>query len=340
MQFYEALPRITRFLPLNGFSVNRAHRPFQSGGACNFSALNQFPRLERMAHANGLAPIKRFRDHKSLRFHLTSIAPVHTTRQSCQRNPAIRITNAQGYKPRPGCLFSKGAHRRKPAPGIEMYLLACYSARMSRPFDSPVAVVTAPAYQLIAQSPRLAKTLAPDGVDFSPYEILDYDATLTLHDPRGQKSTFAKKQLVRFLQNRVGGILDHVWGWGDQVGAYQSSAGPLTEEIADQGVRHLVISLNHPMAAGDPLMFQVTREARNAFTASTGLVETCVDHPIWQLKRTVIFPKERPCQSAKLVVAPFELELPIYELADGRTMVRVDIPNPTANTPIQIHWTW
>jgi phosphoribosylformylglycinamidine synthase len=35
----------------------------------------------------------------------------------------------------------------------------------------------------------------------SPDEVLDYDATLTLHDPTGMRATFARTEWIRFLQD-------------------------------------------------------------------------------------------------------------------------------------------
>ena len=56
--------------------------------------------------------------------------------------------------------------------------------------------------------------LLPEGILASPYEVLDYDATLTLGDTKGIKADFQRTETVRFLQSGVAGILDHVWGDG------------------------------------------------------------------------------------------------------------------------------
>jgi hypothetical protein len=69
----------------------------------------------------------------------------------------------------------------------------------------PVPVVSPRVYALILGSPRLRKMLLPGGLLTSPYEVLDYAATLTLHDARGMYATFARRQRIRFLQNGVGG---------------------------------------------------------------------------------------------------------------------------------------
>ena len=69
----------------------------------------------------------------------------------------------------------------------------------------PEEVVSARVYAQILTSPRLQRKLLPQGLVSSPYEILDYNVTLTLHDRRGARATFRRRQEVRFLQDGVGG---------------------------------------------------------------------------------------------------------------------------------------
>ena len=45
--------------------------------------------------------------------------------------------------------------------------------------------------------------MLPGGVSTNPYEILNYEATLTLEDPRGIKATFRRTQKIRFIQEGV-----------------------------------------------------------------------------------------------------------------------------------------
>lgn len=39
--------------------------------------------------------------------------------------------------------------------------------------------------------------LLPEGLSASPYDVLEFDATLTLHDPQGMRATFARTQRLR-----------------------------------------------------------------------------------------------------------------------------------------------
>src|SRR5688572_28812760 len=134
-------------------------------------------------------------------------------------------------------------------------------------------------YDLILSSQRLHEMLLPEGALRSPYESLDYDATLNLHDQRGARATFRRTQQIRFLQNGVSGLLDHAWGDGVLVTNYRHSAGKLEDSFKDQGRRHLVVGLKRSMRSGEALTFTVEREVMEMFRSDEGWVETTIDHP-------------------------------------------------------------
>ena len=204
----------------------------------------------------------------------------------------------------------------------------------------PVDVVSPKIYCAILASPDLRDQIIPEGLAISPYEILDYAATLTLEDPDGREATFQRVQQVRFLQDGVSAILDHLWGDGVLLTHYRHSAGTIGESFKDGGRRHLVINLPRRMSRGETLTFEVERRAAVGFTARHEWLETTIDHPIRRLTRNIIFPKGRPCQAANLVVEGQIRTLTPVQLDDGRTMVSVQVPKPQADTPYTIHWTW
>lgn len=201
-------------------------------------------------------------------------------------------------------------------------------------------IVSSQAYGLILTSPHLQQMLLPQGILTSPYEVLDYDATLTLHDTHGIRATFQRSQQIRFIQDGVAGILDHAWGEGILLTNYQHSAGQVEDSFKDQGVRHLVIELQRPMWRGEELSFQVEREAMESFTKAQGILETTIDHPIKQLRRRILFPKARPVQQATLECEGKSFRLPIARLQDGRTAVGFKLAHPRQNTPYTVRWSW
>ncbi len=203
-----------------------------------------------------------------------------------------------------------------------------------------VAVVSPRIYGLILDSKRLARRLLPEGPLGSPYEILDYRARLVLVDPQGHRAVFRRTQHIRFLQDGVSAILDHLWGDGVTLTQYRNTAGPIGESFRDQGTRHLVLDLKRPMGRGETLAFDVERTAMFGFTAADEWLETTIDHPIEQLTREIIFPKERPCRRAELVVGGQVRPLALIRRPDGRSAVRIHIPHPQPDTPYTICWAW
>jgi hypothetical protein len=175
---------------------------------------------------------------------------------------------------------------------------------MASPADgAPVDLVSAAAAATILHTPHLRRLLLPEGLLPSPYTVLAFDATVMLHDPLGLRATFGRHQTVRFCQDGVGAILDHVWGDGIALTDYWTDAGRLIGSIQDGPRRHLVLALGRRTRRGELLSFQVRRRAMAAFLAPEEWVATVVDHPVQQLRRTVVFPRERPCQLAVLEVA-------------------------------------
>jgi hypothetical protein len=57
------------------------------------------------------------------------------------------------------------------------------------------------------------------------YEILDYDATLEILDPRGETAVLTHREVIHFLQDNVVAIHDHAWGDGDLFARYHCQPG-------------------------------------------------------------------------------------------------------------------
>ena len=211
-------------------------------------------------------------------------------------------------------------------------------ARIQNRYNS--SVVSPRIFELILTSPRLADAVMPGGADSSPYEVLDYDATLTLDDVWGRVATFRRQQRVRFLQDGVAAIMDHAWGAGIILTSYHHSAGAIEDSFRDEGKRHLVIGLKRAMKRGEELQFRVERRAMESFTTENGVLETTIDHPIRRLSRAVIFPKHRPVQMASYDDGTMQARLPIFNRPDGRTMVGFALSTPRPNTIYTIRWRW
>jgi hypothetical protein len=211
---------------------------------------------------------------------------------------------------------------------------------MSVAVQGGVDVVSARAYALLLTSRRWGRLVLPDGLPTSPYEVLDYAAALVLHDARGLRATFRRRQRVRFLHDGVAALLDHAWGDGVLLTGYRTDVGRLADVVRDGNRRHLVIALKREMAEGTTLAFGVERAAMAGFTRDAEWLETTIDHPIRRLRPCIVFPRTRPCQRATLHHAGRVHRLPVVRRRDGRTVVRFDALEPRPHTPYTIRWRW
>lgn len=194
-------------------------------------------------------------------------------------------------------------------------------------------------YHRILSDRSLGRRLLPEGIVRSPYEVLDYRATLRLLDARGLHASFTRRQRIRFIQNGVSAILDHAWGNGVLSAHYHNTAGLLEDSLRDGDLRHLVVGLRRRMARGDRLTFSVSRLAIAAFTQSDEWLQTTVDHPVQRIGCRVIFPKERRCLRATLSVGPLRVPLPVIEQG-GHSVIAFETFAGQAHTPYTIHWSW
>ena len=201
-------------------------------------------------------------------------------------------------------------------------------------------VVSPKAYVDILARPQLGERVLPEGLRISPYEILDYQGTLTLVDPDGGRAVFQRTETIRFLQDGVSAILDHFWGDGVALTDYRNTAGRLAESFSDESRHHLAIALARSTHAGKTLSFEVERTALGSFIQANEWLETTIDHPIRQLGQRIIFPPNRPCQAAELVAGGQTMPLRPVPLDGGRTMLRYAIPNPRPDTPYLVRWRW
>lgn len=207
--------------------------------------------------------------------------------------------------------------------------------------SSPVTQVVSPeAYSHILTTPHLGSKVLPEGLRVSPYEILDYQGTLTLTDPEGGRAIIQRAEQIRFLQDGVGAILDHFWGDGVALTGYRNSAGRLVESFGDGHRHHLAITLPRPTRMGEQLTVDVERTALASFTRQDEWLETTIDHPIRQLGQQIVFPPNRRCQAAELVAESQILPLRPINLGDGRTILKITIPNPRPDRSYLVRWRW
>ena len=130
------------------------------------------------------------------------------------------------------------------------------------------------------------------------YEILSYDSTLELVDPKGTTAVFKRHQKVRFLQDHTFAFQDHAWGEGNLFADYQVSPGKVADRWQDGDRWNILISLRETKSKEDIEDIYIERTVNDGFTKESEWRQTEVWHAIRFLHLAVLFPKERHCKRA------------------------------------------
>lgn len=210
---------------------------------------------------------------------------------------------------------------------------------MSKLSTPPSSLISTRGYELLVSSDRLRQALLPDGFFTSPYEVLDYRSKVVIVDSKGRQAHFFRQHELRFLHDGPTAILDHLWGDGLLLD-YQNSAGPVVDGIRDGPCKHLVIDLGRPVKKGQRLLVETRRTTLGSFTKPQEWMEIVVDHPVHQLTRVVVFPRERPCQEAQVSFGSNTQKLVIESLSSGESLLRLRVERPKMNVVYRLAWEW
>jgi hypothetical protein len=188
---------------------------------------------------------------------------------------------------------------------------------------------------------RVAALREPDGL----YEVLDYESRLIIHDTRGERVTFHKREKVRFLQNNSIAYQDQAWGDGDIFADYQCAPGVAVDKYREGHRTHVLISLRGTKNRGDVETFNSQRSIKNGFTQSAEDFQTEINHVTRSLTLNIIFPKKRFPKKVVLIEqntgysrtlgTKHQLTLP-----DGRLQYRWGIKKPRRFEAYIMRWEW
>jgi hypothetical protein len=177
------------------------------------------------------------------------------------------------------------------------------------------------------------------------YEVLDFEHTLELCDPKGKKAIFHKRETVRLLQDYVAAYVDQVWGRGEIFADYRCSPGKPVDHYRCGHKQCVLISLREARRRGDVLRISIDRTVRGGFNLDTGWSETVVQHRTQRFLTAVIFPKRRPPIQAALLEINQNRTTPLGEahtevLPDGRHRVFWDTQKPKLFETYTLNWAW
>lgn len=177
------------------------------------------------------------------------------------------------------------------------------------------------------------------------YEIIDYDSTLELVDPKGKTAVFRRQERVKFLQDDTITFQDRAWGEGDIFADYKCSPGIIADryQVGDQWF--ILISLRETKKSGDIEDFYIERKVQDGFTKDEEWRQTDIHFKMKKIKLSVIFPKERWCKRAFLVERNRNRTTPLgedcfHELPDKRQVLTWEMENPRRFETYIIRWRW
>ena len=177
------------------------------------------------------------------------------------------------------------------------------------------------------------------------YEILDYDTTLELLDPKGERAVFYKRQRVKFLQDNILAFQDYSWGEGNIFAAYRCSPGVVVDRYQEGDRWNIVISLRASKSRGDIEEFSIERRVKGGFTQAVEWRQVEIRHRTRHLRLAVVFPKARPCRQAQLIQRSRHRVLPLgpehlHALPDGRQRLAWETKNIQPLEIYTVKWWW
>jgi hypothetical protein len=143
---------------------------------------------------------------------------------------------------------------------------------------------------------QIGKQWWPGNTDI--YEILDYEASVELLDPSGEKAIFRKRQKVKFLQNNIIAFEDYAWGDGNILAAYKCSPGVVVDKYQEGDRWNILISLRETKSKGDIEEFYIERMEHGTFMQREEWLQTEIRRRTRHLSMSIVFPQERRCQRA------------------------------------------
>lgn len=177
------------------------------------------------------------------------------------------------------------------------------------------------------------------------YEVVEYDSTLELKDPKGQEAVYRKRQRVRFLVDDVVAFRDVFWGEGNLASSYRCRPGKAVDFYREGSKHYVLISLREAKHLGDVVEFNIERKVRGGFLGSNEWREVEINDPTVKLRLVTIFPEARQCIQAWVVEKHGDRVIGLgrdhfSRLPDGRQMLCWEKSGPRLHELYRLRWEW
>ena len=182
-------------------------------------------------------------------------------------------------------------------------------------------------------------------LDVGMYEVLDFASDLELHDTKGQRATYHKREEIRFLQDNIIAYEDQAFGHGDIFADYKCSPGFPVDRYEEGNHYRILISLRETKQRGETEVFQIERNIRDGFTQSVEFFQIRVEHRTRRFAMSVTFPRKRVPLEVVLVEHNAKRSTPlgaehVHRLPDGRQRFTWQTRNPRRLETYGLRWQW
>ena len=188
---------------------------------------------------------------------------------------------------------------------------------------------------------RIVRNLMIEGA----YEVLDYDSTLEIRDPKGKRATFSKIKKVRYLQDSVIAFQDYAWGDGKILLNYRTNKGKPVDRYRSGYKTYVLLSLREVKNRGDVDEFNIQWNISDGFLTPDGYWSTDITQPTSHILANVIFPKSRPPHSITLEEQNSQKtkvlnQDVLKQLPDGRWLISWEKHKPRLHELYVLRWIW
>ena len=177
------------------------------------------------------------------------------------------------------------------------------------------------------------------------YEVLSYESTLEIMDPRGMVGKFQKSERVRFLQDNVIAIQDQVWGINKDVFDYKCSPGVPVDFYQSGQKTFIIISLREVRSKNDEIDLNMQWYLKGDSIGKTGTWETYINQFTNQLNLSIIFPIEKPPIRIWVIEGNRKRTIEedkkfLLKSPDNQWRVKWEKKNPHLYETYSLNWEW
>ena len=217
---------------------------------------------------------------------------------------------------------------------------------MSSPLSGVVALLLGlPWVEILTDAWRVGKRILRGLSSEGMYEVLDYETTLDIQDPKGKKAILKKQMKVRYLQDNIIAFQDFAWGEGKILQNYKSSPGIKVDQYNLGYKTYVLLSLRDVKNKGEVDEHNIEWEISNGFLKPDGYWVTEIANRMKQVKVQIVFPTQRPPTRIFIVEnnrrRTQELgKDSIKRMADGRWQVLWTTEKPKLYEHYILKWNW